>query len=70
MEAKIDIDNLTDEQQERMCELCEAHVICCSSNTGTYQCEGAFCDSAIEYLIEDIEEDNSGSKLAYKMKLK
>ena len=66
METKIDLDNLTDDQQQKMCELCEFHILECSSNSSKFQCEGSWCDQAFEYLIEDI----NGSKLSYRMQLK
>lgn len=73
MENKIDLDNLTDDQQERMCKLCETFIIEGSSNSQHFQCEGTLCDRAIEYLIEDIEdedEDKNNHKLVYKIQLK
>jgi len=66
MEIKIDINNLTDDQQERMCELCELNIIECCSNSSTFQCEGCRCDEALEYLIENLEESNN-TKLIYKI---
>ena len=69
METKISLDNLTDEQQWRMCKLCETYIIDGSSNSQHFQCEGTLCDRAIEYLIEEIEDDED-CKMTYKMKLK
>lgn len=68
MEAEINIDNLTDEQQEEMCLLCEACVLNGPSNTQHFQCEGSFCEEALPYLIESINE--SCPKLRYKITLK
>jgi len=48
---------LAEEHQERMCNLCELHILGCSSNSVNYQCEGSRCDEAIEYLIDDLEDE-------------
>ena len=48
---------LSEIHSERMCELCELHVLGCSRNTIHYQCEGSRCDEAIEYLKEDLGLD-------------
>jgi len=69
MEAKIELGSLNDDQQQRMCELCETHIIEGSSSCSTFLCEGSFCDQAFEYLIEDID-DNENCKMTYKMQLK
>jgi len=46
-----------DKHQERMCELCELHILGCSHNTSTYQCEGCRCDSAIDYIMDELIEN-------------
>lgn len=51
----MELDNLTDEQQELMCELCEKHILGCSPMSATFQCEGAYCNRAIVYLEEELE---------------
>ena len=54
----MDLDNITDKQQERLCELCEAHVYGCKMNTNQFNlCEGSKCDIAIEYLMDEINEE-------------
>jgi len=45
---------LSEAYSDRMCELCELHILGCSRNTIHYQCEGSRCDEAIEYLKEDL----------------
>ena len=70
MENKINLDNITDEQQERMCELCEELILECCSSSSTFQCEGSQCDRAFEYLVDDMEDEKNDSKLTYKMQLK
>ena len=55
---KLEIDNLTDEQQDRMCELCELHIIGGRHNTYHYQCEGSHCDKAFDYLLEDVDNED------------
>lgn len=47
----IEIDNLDDAQQERMCDLC---VDMYETNKNT--CEGCRCEVAFELLLDDIEE--------------
>jgi hypothetical protein len=59
----MDFEDLKDEQQERMCELCEAHVYGCKMNTNQYNlCEGSKCDIAIEYLIDELNEEKMGRR--------
>jgi hypothetical protein len=54
----IELDNiLMDEHQERMCRLCERNIICGSSNTYHYQCEGRHCEDALELLKEELNEE-------------
>lgn len=48
---------LANEHQERMCELCELHILGCSHSSSTYQCEGSRCEDAIEYLKDALDED-------------
>lgn len=69
MESKIDLNNLNDKQQQRMCELCEDHIIGGSSCSQMFLCEGSFCEEALEYLIDDID-DMVVAKTSYKMQLK
>ena len=52
----IELEDVTDDQQERMCELCEHHIICGSSNTYHFQCEGRYCEQALDLLIEEMDE--------------
>jgi len=55
---ELELGNLTDEQQGRMCELCEQCVFGQTMNTNQYNlCEGSRCDVAIEYLQEEIDEE-------------
>lgn len=53
---ELDIDNLTSDQQNRMCELCELRILGCKHSTSTFLCEGSRCEDAFEYLIDDIED--------------
>jgi len=43
-------------EQERMCELCEQHIIECSSMSSTFMCEGRFCVDAYELFIDEVGE--------------
>lgn len=54
----IELSNLNDAQQERMCDLCENHFE--GLNRGT--CEGRKCDQAIEYLKDEIEAEEVESE--------
>ena len=49
---------IIDDKQERMCELCECHIIEHSSSSTNYQCEGRYCDEidgeAIKLLREEL----------------
>lgn len=58
----LEVDNLTNEQQTRMCELCEDHIIGGSHMSYHYMCEGSHCDKAIEYLLEEINENEECEK--------
>lgn len=66
----IEIDNLTSDQQERMCELCELHILGCKHSTITFLCEGSRCEDAIEYLMDDIEDKRLDELDAQKEKYK
>ena len=44
---------MREETQERMCELCEAHIIEGNSVTQHFMCEGRFCEDAFELLQDD-----------------
>jgi hypothetical protein len=73
METEITLDNLTDKQQTRMCELCEELILEGSSNSSHFQCEGGMCSEAIQYIIDDEEEkrqDSIKTKPRYQVKLK
>ena len=59
---KLNLDDITDDQQQRMCDLCERNIICGSSNSFHYQCEGRHCEDALEYLKEDIEDQIEGER--------
>jgi len=50
-------DELAEVHQERMCALCELNILGCSKNTIHFQCEGSKCDSAIDYLIDELENE-------------
>jgi hypothetical protein len=48
---------LAEEHQERMCDLCERHILGCKHSTSTFLCEGSRCEDAMDYLIEALEQD-------------
>ena len=50
--------DLMEEHQERMCDLCERHILGCSAMSSTFLCEGSRCDDAVEYLKEDLAEEH------------
>ena len=52
----MDFEDLNSKQQKRMCELCETHIICGSSNSMHYQCEGRHCEQAIEYILDEVKD--------------
>lgn len=54
-----------DNHQDRMCQLCELHILGCSHNTSTYQCEGCRCDSAIDYIMEELIEKAESDEEEY-----
>lgn len=71
MENKIDRNNLSDDQGEEMCELCEEHILGCKNNTSHFQCEGSRCGEAFEYLLDEYEAiEDVTPKLVYKIKIK
>ena len=55
------VTELTDTEQDRMCEICEEDIIGHSRKTRNYLCEGAYCERAYELLVE--ENDNNKIKL-------
>ncbi len=56
-------EDLTSAQQKRMCELCELHILGCSSNSLTFLCEGSRCDEAIELLQAEIDDNKELYKI-------
>jgi len=61
----MEFENLRTEQQERMCELCVQHVFDGPINTNQWNlCEGSRCDTALEYLLEELDEEKR-KKLKY-----
>jgi len=49
--------SLAEMHQERMCKLCELHILGCNKNSFHYQCEGSRCEDAIGYLIDELEDE-------------
>lgn len=45
------------DKNDRMCNLCESHNGPKSDSNG-YMCEGRWCDVAVEYLIDDMEDED------------
>lgn len=64
----LELDDLTDEQQERMCVLCEDFICGSRCDSKGNMCEGAYCDRAIEYLNDELEEERLEQREQY-MKL-
>jgi hypothetical protein len=54
----LNLDDLSDQQQERMCVLCEEYICGSRCDSKGNMCEGRWCDQAIEYLSEEVEEQN------------
>lgn len=52
----ITADDITDDHQERMCELCERYILGCKHSTATFLCEGTRCEDAKDYLLEELNE--------------
>ena len=61
---------VADNHQDRMCELCELHVLGCKHMTSTFICEGSKCDVAIDYIMEELIEYAEDAEETYKEKLK
>jgi hypothetical protein len=56
--SDLNENDLTCAQQSRMCELCKDNIYDGSVNTGPHNlCEGSQCDSAFDYLYEEVEEE-------------
>jgi hypothetical protein len=56
MRIELDLNDLTDAQQTRMCDLCKDCLFDGSVNTNQYNlCEGSRCEDAIEYLQDELE---------------
>lgn len=64
----LELDDLTDDQQERMCVLCEEFICGSRCDSKGNMCEGAYCDRAIEYLNDELEEERLEQREQY-MKL-
>lgn len=61
----LELDDLTDEQQERMCVLCENFICGSRCDSKGNMCEGRWCDQAIEYLIDEMEEERLEKREQY-----
>lgn len=54
----MELEELTDEQQERMCEICQDCIFGYKVNTGYHNlCEGSRCEDALEYFMEEFNEE-------------
>ena len=56
---------VVDNHQDRMCELCELHILGCCHNSSTYQCEGSKCDVAIDYMMEELIDNAEADEEDY-----
>lgn len=65
----LELDDLTDEQQERMCLLCEDFICGSRCDSKGNMCEGRWCNQAIEYLNDALEEDRLIERERYKQLL-
>lgn len=65
----VEDNELMEEHQERLCELCELYILGCCSNSSTFLCEGAYCDQAVEYLKEELEEEEQKEFLTKRLLL-
>jgi len=61
---------LSEEQQERMCLLCEDFICGSRCDSKGNMCEGRWCDQAIEYLNYALEEDRLEQREKYKHLIK
>lgn len=66
----LEINELTDEQQERMCVLCEEHICGSRCDSKGNMCEGRWCDQAIDYLNDDLEQERLEKRENYKRLIK
>lgn len=53
----VELNELTDGQQERMCVLCENYICWSRCDSKGNMCEGRWCDQAIDYLNDELEEE-------------
>jgi hypothetical protein len=58
---------INDAEQERMCALCETYIIEGSSNSSMFLCEGRYCESAYDLLVE--EQPTLLESITYKLNL-
>lgn len=56
MKVNLEVDDLTDDQQDRMCSLCSDCFFNGSVNTNQHNlCEGSRCGDAIGLLEEELQ---------------
>ena len=48
-------DELREEYQEDICEHCENCILYCKAMSYTYQCEGRYCEDALESWLDTDE---------------
>jgi len=57
------MEDLTDAQQEILCKICSYHLYDCSVNTGPHNlCEGSRCEEAMDYYLDEINEEKAESR--------
>lgn len=47
------VTELTDAEQDRMCEICENELLCNTNKTKQDTCEGKYCEQAYKLLVEE-----------------
>lgn len=79
MKSSAKLKRMNDEQamefaienhQDRMCSLCELHIIGGSSCSSTFLCEGRYCDRAVDYLFDELIDNAEADEEEYIEKYK
>ena len=48
---------------DKVCYNCEIYILHCSKSSSTFQCEGRYCEEAMEYYITRCIDDDDLNKI-------
>lgn len=64
---QIDFNDLSSDEQDSVCDMCEKYIIMSKGVTSSFMCEGSYCERAFDMFIED--DDNMKNIIIRKQKV-